>query len=497
MSSNDPARLGKGSRLWFLAKDTFLYGAAAAISKLSGLILFPLLTKNFSVADYGRIDLLLYAAMFFGLLTIFGQDSAVARYFFEEEDRSQRQRLISQALAVMVINGLISICALLAIANLPIVFEAQSGDDGLLLMLLVIYAPLTGLVSFCQGILKWTFQRSKYIAVSLGLPLANLAFIYLAAQQGNLTVVRVLSIMVGVTAAVVMLGLFFIRGWLVLPRDTFFVRKLVPLALPYGLIAATSALVPLLERSMVSSQFGSYELGLYAAGAKIASITLLISTAFQMGWGPFSYAIYKERDAADTYNLILRLFAVAICVAVLTISAVGGPLVRFLASQRYQGAELFIFPIAMAIGVQAIGWITEIGIHLSKKTYLNLIGFGLYLLGSIAGIVLLSRAVGIIGVALGALVGQLLMALTSGILAQKAYRMSWSYRIPVATIGLTILTGAAAYLADRVQPGVAGSAVYIGGIVLLLVFNAIFGISRSEWQNIRALKTALRPGSPT
>lgn len=496
VSTNDPARLGKGFRLWFLVKDTFLYGAAAAISKLSGLILFPLLTQNFSVAEYGRIDLILYGAMFFGLLTVFGQDSAVARYFFEEEERPQRQQLISQALAVILLNGLLSICALLAIARLPIAVET-GGDDRLIVMLLVIYAPLTGLASFCQGILKWTFQRLKYITVSLGLPLTNLALIYMASLFGNLTIIQVLSIMMGVSLTFVLLGLFFIRQWLVLPRDTQFARKLLPLAIPYGLIAATSALVPLFERSMVTAQFGSHELGLYAAGAKIASLALLISTAFQMGWGPFSYAIYKERDAADTYNLVFRLFAVAICVTVLALSAIGGPLIRFLASQRYQGSELFVFPLAMAIGVQAIGWITEIGIHLSKKTYLNLIGFGLYLLASVVGILLLAKVMGIVGIALGALLGQIVMALTSGIIAQRVYNLSWRYGMPVATVGVTILTGAAAYMADRLETGVAGTAVYACGIMFVLAFNMLFGISSSDWRSIRALRHKLGSGSAT
>ncbi len=57
------------------------------MNKSFALILFPFLTRALSVEDYGRLDIALYAAALFGVVIIWGQDSAVARLFFEDGTR--------------------------------------------------------------------------------------------------------------------------------------------------------------------------------------------------------------------------------------------------------------------------------------------------------------------------------------------------------------------------------------------------------------------------
>jgi len=56
-SGKDPSGLSHAGRLKFLARDSVVYGGAAAISRAFALITFPLLAQHFSVADYGIIDL--------------------------------------------------------------------------------------------------------------------------------------------------------------------------------------------------------------------------------------------------------------------------------------------------------------------------------------------------------------------------------------------------------------------------------------------------------
>jgi len=80
---DNPAVLGMGQRFKFLTRDLALYGGAAAISKGFALITFPLLARHFSVAEYGVLDYFLVLAGFLATMAIFGQDSAVARFFYE------------------------------------------------------------------------------------------------------------------------------------------------------------------------------------------------------------------------------------------------------------------------------------------------------------------------------------------------------------------------------------------------------------------------------
>lgn len=481
-----PNRSGNLHRLRLLATDTLVYGVAAAISKSFALILFPFLTHNLSVADYGRFDLALYATQLFGLVVVWGQDSAVARLFFEDDTFSTRQQIISQALLTMTANFMLSVVGLFILLQTAFIWRAFGEKTPELIFLLFLYAPISGLLSFCQGLLKWTFDRNRYIAVALGVPASNLVLILLFARLHRLTVAGALSIMVGVAGLFACVGIFFIRRWIAVPRGTEYVRKLIPLAIPYGLIACISALSPLLERAVVSGSFGAYDLGLYAAAAKLASIVMMLSIAFQMGWGPFSYSIYKQPDAARTYSLVLRAFALIMCLTVLAVTAFSETLAALFAGARYKRAALYVFPIAMSFGVQAIGWITEIGIHLSKKTYLNLFGFGLFVAISLAGMLYLSHIVGILGVALGTLLGQIAMLATSAIIAQRAFRLDWAYGVPTVTVVATLATGGAALSSAYFAPGVPRWSIYLAGMVLVVALNLSFGISTDDRRRIGA-----------
>ena len=98
-----PAKLFQKERLLFLLSDTFTYGFTLAISRAFSFITFPLLARHFSVSDYGKLDFFLIMMGFLNTLVIFGQDSAVARYFYEYDNSKQRRELISQSLLAQII----------------------------------------------------------------------------------------------------------------------------------------------------------------------------------------------------------------------------------------------------------------------------------------------------------------------------------------------------------------------------------------------------------
>ena len=73
-------------RLRFLLKDSIVYGAASALSKAFGLITFPIIARSLSVADFGFYDYLISLVVFFTILIQFGQDSSIARFYYEYEN---------------------------------------------------------------------------------------------------------------------------------------------------------------------------------------------------------------------------------------------------------------------------------------------------------------------------------------------------------------------------------------------------------------------------
>lgn len=100
---------------------------------------------------------------------------------------------------------------------------------------------------------------------------------------------------------------------------------MLPFAIPYGVICIAGAFSPTLERTLTASFLGTESLGLYAAATKMAMLMGLLVSAFQTAWGPVSLSLYKQADAGHTYNWVFKLFALAVCVAALTLTLLAQP----------------------------------------------------------------------------------------------------------------------------------------------------------------------------
>lgn len=300
---SDPSKLSLPHRLKFLARDSLLYGGAAAVSKAFALITFPLLARYFSVLDYGTIDYFSVVAALLAVLFIFGQDSAVARFFYEYSGERERRQLISQSLVVQL-AGLVAILPVLWMAAGRLSgLLAVSADAELLLKLVLLQVPFLLLINFSKNLLKWTFARTRFLLLSLGATAANLVLLLFAVLVLKIGVAGVFVVFLVVQGTFGLLGLVMIRRWLVVPSGFMYLRQLVPFAVPFGIIGCSAALVPALERGVVSDLLGTHELGLYAAGTKVAMLMAMLVTAFQTAWGPFSLAIYREEGAKRWFTL--------------------------------------------------------------------------------------------------------------------------------------------------------------------------------------------------
>src|SRR5690606_24666922 len=120
-----------------------------------------------------------------------------------------------------------------------------------------------------------------------------------------------------------------------------------------------------------------------------------IVQAFQMAWGPFSMSLYKQRDAIQTYNVVLKIFTLVICLCSLGAALFAPGLLALLTAGRYAEGAAVVFPLAMAVAAQAIGWVVGIGIGFSKKSYLTLYAYLVYLPVSLGAIYVLGSLFGL------------------------------------------------------------------------------------------------------
>ena len=262
-----PIKLFQKERILFLFKDTIIYGGAAAISRAFSLITFPILARHFSVSDYGKLDFLLVISGFLSTFLIFGQDSAVARYFYEYKAIKSRKSLITQSLIFQM-----SICIM--IVPILYIFSAKISDlifnyknAHIYFQLILLQIPFMILINFSQNILKWTFKRSFFLFMSVGFVIVQATFIVIGTTTSdlNIKVVLVLYLLSNIIFAIV--GLILIKDWLTFNFKNNYLKKLIPFAIPIGIICVLDSFIPVLGRNIIILTLDPEKLGLFSSGA--------------------------------------------------------------------------------------------------------------------------------------------------------------------------------------------------------------------------------------
>lgn len=487
--------LSPRGRLGFLARDAMLYGGAAAINALFGIITFPLLARHFDVAEYGLIDLLAAVSALLAVVVVFGQDSAVARFYYGVQDDVARRAVVSESAYIQLITLFATLAILLLNLDTFLGWLGLHRQDAALLGVVLLTAPVQLASNFAMNLLKWTFERRRFLVLSVGSVAARMAAIIVAIRFFDLSVFGLFALTLCVHAAFAAYGLVCIRGHLQLVVDGRHVAQLLRFGLPLGVIGIAAAAAPAVERVAISTIAGATQLGLYAAGAKIALLLSLFVQAFQTAWGPFSLALHDQDDSERTFDLVLRLLAlVAICGAMM-LHVLGDVLVELLASDRYAGAAVVVFPLAMTLAIQGVGWVLELGITVSKRSYLSLVSYAIGLTVLVTLIWPVVERYGAVGAASVVLLSQAVRTCLSAALGQRVWRRAWSYGRTAGAFALAMVawlaveqSGVATRIPMWLEPAVFAGVAF--GLVFVLFTSGergqLVAYSRAGWTRLVA-----------
>ncbi len=430
-----------GDRLKFLLGDSALYGGGAAVAKAFTVLLVPVLTRLLTPADYGVVDVLAVTGAIVVFLATVGQDSAVARFFYETDDEDERRRIVTQALAIQVVLSLLLAVGLLALSG--VMARRFLGDEALVgaVRIIAVGVPFTVLLQFARNLLKWTFRRVEFLIVSVGWALCVfLLTLWWVAVRGA-GVYGVLYAQLAATIFVSLLGLAFCARHLVGRPGGVHFGALLRFGWPYMVVGLLGALVPAVDRSYVTGVMGLDAMGEYAVGYKLAFLLLIPVSAFQTAWSPMALAIYRERDAVETYDRVLLLFVVAVSLVAGVLGVLAHRVVAVFATPEFLAGSVVVLPLAFALVLEGGSWIAGIGVDLSKRTYFSVISYVLGLAVALLGIALLIGPFGLAGVAYGVLLGKASQAVSYAVFGHLAYPMRFSVGGPVLVVGASFAVG--------------------------------------------------------
>jgi len=432
-------------------KSSSIYGVAGIFGKSAQVVVAILLIRNMTISDYGILDFLLILSNLLVVLFTFGQDSSTGRYFFEYPDPSNRQQLISQSLFFQLLTLSIGLPAVWMIAKLLATSSAYIDAYDLLVPFFLIQVPFLLLIDFSLNILNWSRRPRAYCVLMIGSSFSQLISVLILLSISTPNIKTALFAYLASNATSAFVGLFLIRSWLVWPKNFEKVKLTLSYAAPVGVISLAVAVMPAVERALVDNYLSKQSLGEYAIAAKILLIPLFFYTIFSTVWTPFYLSVYKNSNAQDIYNLLLKILCVIGGLIFVVVNSIADFFIELLADARYPGTSIILFFLGFGILIRNIGYILEIGIDLSGRTYLRLINYVCETLATICLSVLLAPYFGLYGVGTAVLVGRALNLLLVVLTGRFVYPLRWEISFVIFFAGMVFVINALVLVAKHYE----------------------------------------------
>lgn len=420
-------------------RDGLIYGGATLLTGMSNIVLVSVYTRAIDRPQYGAVEYINVLQLLIQVIVGIELTQAIARFYGSSESEAERRAYASTGFWTLVMAyGTVCLGGFLAADQLETVVLGGAIGPGVLRPALV-SVFLAILFYVVRSQLRWELRPARYALASLVTAVTIVVlsiYLLLVLRLGVIGVFVASGAGHGLGVITCLIGLRRTYRW------SFDAAKLgTMLRFSAPLMVSTLALFAAGygDRFVIRATMSFDDLGIYAAGARVASVIALATAGFQLGAAPLIYRYYRLPETPPALGRILRLFMAGGLVGVLGLAAVAPELVALFATPAYAEASRVVPLLAMAT-ILASGYIFLPGLTLHDMTTrfaaINIVAAA----ASLASITALAGAYGVVGAALGALCGAALGLAMHTFFSQRVYRLPVDPRRIAAAILIVLAT---------------------------------------------------------
>lgn len=331
------------STLRRFAGQTLIYGLSTIIARIMNFILTPLLTFRLTPAKYGIFGYLYSGAAMINAFLAFGMETTFFRYLQKQE--KEKEKVYANSFIVILCASALLLLTALFCFDVTAAYLQRSLDDPdlglyLKLFIVILIADALAVIPFARiraegRPLRFAFIKLTNIVTSVGGSLFFLIVIpwllrwdttlapYFSWYKEDWVGYVFIS-----NLAASLLTLFMLlpeMAKLQLRPD----RKLINDMLRYSfpvLIANFSFIInehldKLLLQELLPAETSTRDVGIYTACSKLAIFMSIAVQAFRLGAEPFFFSYAKEKNARQTYALIMDYLVIAMALAAVALTA--------------------------------------------------------------------------------------------------------------------------------------------------------------------------------
>jgi O-antigen/teichoic acid export membrane protein len=374
-------------------------------AKAVALVSVPFLTRQLGPHDYGLVDL---AASLAGLLVIlvrFSGDIPTMR-LAASEDPGARGRTY---FAFVAMTGLLSTAVavvLVPFAGLIATTLWSSPDGSLVALAALALVPVNATQTALANVLRFSGRPSAFARVATVDLLAQVSFAVAFAALGMGASGVVFGYIIGGTIGWVATASA-ARGHLTTEFHWARGRTLMREGLPFLPSVIAFFFADTISRMLTANTLGLSAVGNLAFAIRVASLMTLVSSAFSAAWGPYALGLQPSPETRAMLSRVLHLAAALVCASAVAVGAVAPELATVVAGSDYRASAVVVPGLLLATGFTVVLYIltTAAGISFRGSWVTLALSFGATL--QVAVVALLVPEWGIVGVAVGALLGRL------------------------------------------------------------------------------------------
>ena len=151
------------------------------------------------------------------------------------------------------------------------------------------------IINFCQIILRYTFERSKFILINFVQSFLFFICIIYLINYSNLIIKNILLIYFIVNLFILIISIYFIKNWLITPKPNWINNQLIKYGFSFGLISLLTSISMIYERFFVMEFVSPYYLGIYSLALKIGIIVQIFMHSILFGWEPYFLSNLKKK----------------------------------------------------------------------------------------------------------------------------------------------------------------------------------------------------------
>jgi O-antigen/teichoic acid export membrane protein len=393
-----------------LSKDLVGYGFFAALSKCTGLLLLPILTRLFSEDDYGIFDLILSISVFAGVFISLSLESAMVRFWSLEENRKQNAEMFMTCMFTVFFFGSLVITSSFVLAELSL-FTFRYHD------LILSHLPIAITAIVFQVLFNFSNVCFRMRREIVKFNLMNLAHTFSYVFLSLFFVIEQNCGITGLFYGSLLAGVFCLIISLLLNREflgfRFSTQKLISF-LKYSLPIMPGVLTTLVnaraDRFIILNYIGYSMVGVYAAVFTYSSVVQVLVSIFRNAWTPHSIKVLKEKASVrdEIFSKVLNYYLIGFFSASIIFVLCSGFLVDLILPPAYQSGVVIVPWLVGAAVLHGASNFANIGTMVTKRTIGNSYAAVLALSSNVLLSLLLIEKHGLKGAAIGTFVSELL-----------------------------------------------------------------------------------------